>query len=279
MMETVRPLLKRLDIKSSKISKFLKSYTFLVYVFLYAPILIVIILSFSSKNVPSFPLNDPTLKWYSEVLKDERLISALYESIQLGIISAIVSGIVGILAAFGMVRGDFKSRFLDPKILNTLFLAPLAVPWVVSGIAVLILYSLLNIQGTYISLVLGHVLITIPFVVIVVSSQLSDFDKSMEEAAQNLGATPLRTFYEVTLPIISPGVIAGMLFAFTISFDNFTQTFFWVGGNTETLPIVIYSRIRFGIDPTINAIGTIVVLISLAVALIAEKLSSRVLGD
>jgi spermidine/putrescine transport system permease protein len=149
----------------------------------------------------------------------------------------------------------------------------------VTGIAVLILYNLINLAGSFMALVFGHILISMPFVIIIVSAQMYGFDRSLEEAAKNLGASELRTFYEVTLPLIAPGIIAGMLFAFTISFDNFTQTFFWSTPEMQTLPIVIYSKIRFGLDPTVNAIGTVIVTFSLTIAFLAERLSSRILGS
>lgn len=252
-------------------------YTYLIYFFLYAPVVIVILFSFTSNQTPSFPIDGLSLKWYDALLKDNQIISALFLSIQTGILSAIGAGIIGTVSAYGLVRSNFDGRFLNTQILNTIFLAPIVVPWIVTGIAVLILYNLIGLRGSYISIIFGHILITMPFVVIVVSSQLYGFDRSLEEAAKNLGASNLRAFYEVTLPLISPGIIAGMLFAFTISFDNFTQTYFWVRTGMQTLPIVVFSKIRFGIDPTINAVGTVIVMISLTVAIIAEKLSSRVI--
>ncbi len=274
-------VLGRVNISDKTTGRLLKGFTILVYIFLYAPIAIVVLLSFTDRRVPTFPITGVTLKWYAQLLPpgyDPRLINALIESIQIGILSATGAGIIGTATALGMVRSDFESRWLSSRLLNTLFLSPIVVPWVVTGIAMLTLYNIIGIQGSFFSVVLGHVLITVPFVIMVVSSRLYGFDRSLEEAAQNLGASELRTFYEVTLPLIAPGIVAGMLFAFTISFDNFTQTFFWVGTNTETLPIVIYSKIRTGLDPTINAIGTLIVLFSLSIAIIAEKLSNRVIS-
>jgi spermidine/putrescine transport system permease protein len=253
-------------------------FIYLVYVFLYLPIAVVVVLSFTTRTVPAFPMRGFTLEWYSVMLSDDRLIGALFESVAIGVASAVGAGLFGTAAAFGMVRGDFRGRVVDRELLNTLFLAPIIVPWVVTGIMVLILYSLLNVQGSFWSVVLGHVVITFPFVVTVVATQLYNFDRSVEEAAKTLGAGELRTFYEVTLPIVSPGILAGMIFAFTISFDNFTQTFFWAGSQVETLPLVIYAMIRTGLDPSVNAIGTVIVALSLSLVLAAELLSSRLSG-
>jgi spermidine/putrescine transport system permease protein len=280
-MQGIHRFLSKIHVSDTTAKRIFKILTGGVYVFLYAPVLIVVILSFTEQKVPAFPMKDFSLKWYWALVPpeyDEQLVAALFDSIQIAVISAIGSGIVGTLAALGIVRGNFQRRLLSGEVLNTAFLSPIVVPWVVTGLAVLTLFSILGIQGTFVSVIIGHILITLPFVVLVVSSQLSGFDREVEEAAKNLGATEIRTFYEVTLPLILPGVVAGMLFAFTISFDNFTQTFFWVGGNIETLPIVIYGKIQTGIDPTINAIGTIIVLMSVTLAAVAEVLSSRLMN-
>jgi spermidine/putrescine transport system permease protein len=272
-----RSVTSALDLSDTNSSRALRWYTYFVYLFLYAPVLVVVVLSFTPNQIPAFPMPGVSLKWYHQLLQDDGIISALVTSIQTGILAAVGSGIIGTLAAFGLIRSDFETRWLDSRTLNTLFLTPIVVPWIVTGIAVLILYNLLQIEGTYLSLVIGHILISLPFVVVVVSSQLYGFDRDIEEAAKTLGASELRTFYEVTLPLIAPGVIAGMMFAFTISFDNFTQTFFWTSPTMQTLPIVVFSKIRFGIDPTVNAVGTVIVGFSLSIAFIAEKLSHRVI--
>lgn len=275
---TVHRVLEKVEVSDENSRRVLRWVTYLVYIFLYAPIAIVILISFTERRVPSFPPQGFSLKWYAQLIPpgyDAALINALVQSLQIALLSAIGAGIVGTLTALGMVRSDYGRWWLNSQLLNTLFLSPIVVPWVVTGIAMLTLYNLIGIQGSVLSVILGHILITMPFVIIVVSSRLYGFDRDLEEAAKNLGATEIRTFYEVTLPLIMPGIIAGMLFAFTISFDNFTQTFFWVGTDTQTLPIAIYSKIRSGLDPTINAIGTIIVLFSLSIAVIAEKLSER----
>lgn len=271
--------LRHIDVSKRLTDRILAGYSALVYLFLYAPILVVVLLAFKRGSVPSFPINELSLRWFQALLPpdyNEEIINALGRSIFLGTISAIGTAIVGTLAALGMVRSDM--RILDTGTLNLLFTTPLIVPWIVSGIAILTLYNIIGIAGSFVSLVVGHVLIALPYVVLIVASQLQDFDRSLEEVAQNLGATELRTFYEVTLPLISPGVIAGMLFAFTFSFDNFVQTFFWADLDFQTLPLVIYSQIRFGLSPVINSASTIVLLISITVAIVAEKLSTRYIG-
>lgn len=280
-MSVISRALGYVPLRKDTSKRSLRWFTYLVYVFLYAPVAVVVLLSFTEQKVPAFPMEGFSLQWYMELLPpnyDERVVDAFITSLKIGVLTAISSGVIGTLAALGMIRGEFRSRWLDSSVLYTIFLSPIVVPWVVTGIAVLTLYSIIGIQGTFLSVVLGHILISLPFVILVVASQLHGFDREMEEAAKNLGASDLRAFYEVTLPLIAPGIIAGMLFAFTLSFDNFTQTFFWVGGDVQTLPIVIYGMIKTGIEPTINAIGTVIVVFSMIVATAAEKLSSRLIG-
>lgn len=279
----VSVLTDAVDVSDVTSKKLLKYFTWGLFVFLYAPILIVVLLSFSTRSVPTFPMTGFSLKWYDRLVPpapySQELVNAFVFSLKLGLISAVGAGIIGTLAGMAMGRlQSMETKYLNPRHLNTVFLSPIIVPWVVTGIAVLLLYNLINIEATFTALVIGHILISTPFVVIIVSAQMYGLDRSLEEAAKNLGASELRAFYEVTLPLISPGIIAGILFAFTISFDNFTQTFFWSTTSTQTLPIVIYSKIRFGLDPTVNAIGTVIIGFSLTLAFVAERLSSRVIG-
>lgn len=283
-MSRITQLLGRVSFSSKTGSKILRFETIALFIFLYLPILVVIILSFSADSVPSFPISGLSIEWYLALIPigrtfDAQLIRAFLMSVQIGIIAAIGSAVIGTAAAIGMVRNEYARWLFDVDTLNTLFITPMMVPWVVTGIAVLSLYSMINIAGSFISLILGHILITLPFMIVVVAGQLYGFDRSLEDAARNLGAGPLRTFYEVTLPIISPGVIAGMMFAFTISFDNFTQTFFWTSSTLNTLPVVIFSRINFSLTPVVNAMGTVIVGVSLTMAFLAERLSSRVITD
>lgn len=274
----LRRLSDIIDVSSRTAERSLGSFTFLVYVFLYFPIFLIIILSFTPRNIAAFPMRGFSLQWYHQLIPpdyNENIVNALILSIKLGVVTAVISGILGTMAALGMVRNQFKSRFLQYKTLLIIIIAPITVPWIVTGIAVLVFYTFLGIRGSFYSLLIGHILITLPFVVLVVSAQVHGFDRSVEEAAKNLGASELRTFYEVTLPLISTAVFAGILFAFTISFINFTQTFFWTSVQTETLPVVIYGMIRTGFTPIINAIGTVIIVVSVAVAVFAELLSRR----
>jgi len=280
MTRLVSRLTDSLEPSDTNTKRMFKGYAVLVMLFLYFPIFVVVLLSFTPESVAGFPLPGFSLKWYNALIPpdyNERVINGMIRSVKLGVITALLSGIIGTMGALGMVRSRFNSKLLDSRTLQTVFIAPIAVPWVVTGISLLIFFNLVNIVGSFGSLLIGHILITIPFVVLVIGSRLRGFDRSVEEAARNLGATRLQTFYEVTLPLIMPSVIAGMLFAFTISFGNFTQTYFWTNVTNQTLPVVIFAMLKTGLPPTVNAVGTLIIVISVIIAAVAEYLSSRVI--
>lgn len=237
----------------------------------------VVVFSFTPRDLPLPPLTGFSLKWYGQLLPPDYntdIINALFTSIRLGVFAAIGSGIIGTLAALGIVRANFHSKLGKPQALTTFFLAPMVIPGLVSAISLLTFFSYLKVQGSFLALLMGHILITLPYVVTVVSSQLYGFDQSLEEAAKNLGANPLRTFYEITLPLIAPGIVAGMVFAFMISFDNFIHSFFWTSADNQTLPVVIASMLRYGITPEVNAIGTVMIVGSAVLATIAQRISA-----
>lgn len=276
----IHDVLGKMDISDRSSSRFQEIFSLITYIFLYGPVAVVVALSFTAGNAPVFPMNGVSLRWYNVLVPPEpynpALFRAFFESVQLGFITAITSTVLALGVSLAIVRNSFENKLLSENNLRLLFTLPIIVPWLVTAVAVLLLFNILNITDTYISLVFGHVLITLPFSVLVISSSLYGFDRSTEEVSLTLGATRLRTFFEVTLPQIIPGVIASLLFAFTISFDNFTQTFFWAG-STITLPIEIYAEINHGagLSPSINAISTVIVVLSMTLALIGEKLSER----
>ncbi len=257
---------------------FLKLTLIAAITFMYFPMFIVALLSFSPTSFPEFPLQEISFQWYAQLIPpnyNENLVHSLLTSIQLGIISSIGAAIIGTLAVIGISRGKFASRVFNKDVLTFTFILPMVLPYIVAGISVLALFSLLGIQGTFFSLIIGHIFLTVPFVFVVVSSQYNTLDNNLEEASRNLGASRLQSLYQITLPILSPAIIAGGLFAFSISFDNFTQTFFWSGPDTQTLPVAIFSQINFNIEPTVNAIGTVIIILSLLVAFVGERIVNR----
>jgi len=274
-MISINSILSKLELSNKTARLLLHTYTFIILTFIFVPIFVVVLLSFSSAQNPTFPIESLSFKWYYELLEDDALIEGLYNSLLIGSVVGIITITLGTAAALSIVRGTYSSRFINTDTLNTAFIAPITIPWIVTGLSVLVFYNIIGLNGTYTGIIIGHVVISLPFVVLVTSSQLYGFDQSLEEAAMTLGAGKLTVFREVTFPLIKPGLLAGFIFAFAFSFDNFTQTFFWAGVDNQTLPLIIFSRIQFGLTPAVNAIGTIAVVLILLLVIIAELKSGR----
>ena len=248
--------------------------TFVVYLFLFLPVFIVILMSFHPNPIVSFPIPSFSLKWYKLLWEDYALIQSMINSIELGICSAVVSGIIGTLAAIGFVR----SRFRGKQLFGAVVLSPMILSGIITGIALLSFITTLHVYKSFTVLVIGHALLTFPYVFLVVQTQLYGFDRSIEEASMSLGANELETFFYITLPNILPSVIAGMLFAFTISIDEFVATQCWATPSTATMPIKIFSMLRTEVTPKVNVLGTVVVIVTIIVPLLAEKIIARKFG-
>ena len=245
---------------------FLKWFTVGVYVFIFAPIGVVILMSFHPMDIVSFPMPGFSLKWYLRFFSNYRLLDSLRISVLLGIVSALVSGIIGTMAAFGLVRGQFKGK----ELLNALIFAPMVLSGVVMGVALLAFYQFTHLPRGFWGLVIAHTLFTLPYVVIVVAARLAGFNRFLEEAAMNLGANRLQTLRKVTLPIIAPGIIGGMMLAFTISFDEFPATQFLATPYTNTIPIRVFSMIKTELSPQINVLATVMIVITVGLPVIAH---------
>lgn len=241
----------------------LKLVNTLIILFLMAPLVAVIGSSITTSNFPTFPPEGATLKWYAKVLNEPAFTDAMLRSLVLGLASAAIAGLLGTLAAVGLTRLRGRTQ----QSLTTVILSPILLPTVVLGLALLIFYNRIGLQGTFAGLVAAHVLLTTPFVVRLAMASLSDFDISMEEAARNLGAGPVRAFVQITLPQILPGVIAGVIFAFILSFDELVVTLFLAGPEMQTLPIRIYTFLEYQSEPTISAVASIIILIWMALGL------------
>ncbi|MFW5819104.1 MAG: ABC transporter permease, partial [Desulfovermiculus sp.] len=192
----------------------IKLYTLLVYFWMFAPILVVIILSFNPKQFGTFPMQGFSLKWYGELFTNETIIRAFQVSLLLGSLTAILTTAIGIPAAMAFIRYDFPGK----NTLNTLLLSPIMIPEVVLGVALLLFLRWLQQPKSFLLLLIGHCVLTLPYVLLVVQARLVGIKKSYEEASQTLGANPLHTFREVTFPLLTPAILAGMLFSFSISF-------------------------------------------------------------
>lgn len=243
----------------------LKVYAALVYIFLFLPILVVALTSFNPSGRATIP-KGLTTKWYADLLHDDQLLGALWTSLQIAVTTAIISSVLGLLAAYGLSRYRIPGR----GALQALFYMPMLVPAVVSGVSLLIWYNKIGLDLGWFTILIAHVIFTLPFTLTIILTSFAGFDTRLEEAAQDLGATPWRTFRYITLPLVMPGVLGGALIAFTLSFDEFVLTFFVAGGGVQTLPLVIYNRIRYLLSPEINAIATIVMGFSIGLLVIAQ---------
>jgi len=250
---------------------FLRGVTIFVYGFLYLPIVVVVIMSFHPEVYLTFPLPSYSLRWYEELLHDELMIRAMFNSLWLGGLTALLSAVIGTPCALGLVRLDFPGK----RLVNTFVLAPMIIPQIITGISLLILLNAIHIPRGYPYLIIGHVLLTLPYIVVTVSSQLYGFPRELEEAALSLGANELQTFFEVTLPLIAPSIFAGMLFAFTVSFQEFVATQMWATPSTYTLPIRIFGRIRDALTPEVNVVGVLTIAVSFGVVALVQIIFRR----
>lgn len=229
--------------------------------FLYAPIVSLVIFSFNESNLVTVWSGFST-KWYGALFSDPQLLKAAWLSLQIAAIAATIALVLGTLAAIALVR--FR-RFRGRTLFSGMVSAPLVMPDVITGLALLLLFvameSLLGWpQGRgMLTIVIAHATFCTAYVCVVVQSRLSDFDRSLEEAAMDLGASPLRTFFDITLPIIAPALISGWLLGFTLSLDDLVIASFVSGPGSSTLPMVIFSKVRLGVSPDVNALATIII--------------------
>jgi spermidine/putrescine transport system permease protein len=244
----------------------LRSFFALVVVFLYAPIVILLIFSFNKSDIPAFPLSGFTLRWYREFLGNGELRGALETSAIIAAVSSVFAVALGILGALALTRRRFPLK----GGVTALLLSPLVIPYVVLGIALLLLFHTLGVPRSLLTVVIGHVVISLPYAILVLVPRLAQVDVSLEEAASDLGAPPLQTFRLVTLPLILPAVVSALLIAFTTSFDEYAVASFVVG-NRLTFPIYLYSALRFPSQlPQVIAVAVVVLVVSLTVVIGAE---------
>lgn len=240
------------------------------YVFLYGPILVLMVLSFNRAGLPTV-WSGFSVEWYGKLLDNKDILSAAYNTIFVAIISTIIATVLGTLLAMGVERRKASNA------LDALLFAPMIIPDIVLAIALLSFFTLLDFTLGLHSIILSHVVFNIAFVCAIVRTRLKNFDYSIVEASLDLGASRFTTFRRVTLPVIFPGVLAGALLAFTLSFDEFIIAFFTAGAGSSstTLPMRIYSMIRFGVTPEINALATIIMLVSFTLVLLSQRINKE----
>ncbi len=240
------------------------------YAFLYIPLVIVVVYSFNDSRLNAEWVGF-TLGWYDKLFHDDDMLIAAGNSLAIGLVASAVATVLGTMAGVAMYR--YRLRLLP-----LLVLTPIAIPEILMGVSLLIFFVLVNFTLGLVSVALANITFCIGFVAIVVRARLAGMDEDLIEAARDCGATPWNAFRYVTLPLIMPGVIAGALMAFTLSIDDFVITFFTAGAGTVTLPLQIYSMIKIAVTPEVNAVSTLLMLLTLALIIIASRLSPSLIS-
>jgi len=239
--------------------------------FLYLPIVILIVFSFNESRLVTVWAGFST-KWYGELFRNEALLDAAWVTLRVALLSASIATVLGTLAALALTR---YTRFTGRTLFTGMVFAPLVMPDVIIGLSLLLLFVAIGFDRGFWTITLAHITFSMCFVAVVVQSRLVSFDESLEEAAQDLGCTPFEAFYKVTLPVILPAVVSGWMLAFTLSLDDLVIASFNSGPGATTLPMKIYSQVRLGVTPEINAVCTILIGIVATGVLIASIIGRR----
>jgi len=253
-----------------KSSIWLRIYSVLVYGFIYAPILILIVFSFNTQKL-NIRWEGFTFHWYEVLFKDGQVLLATRNTVIIAIISTVVATIIGTMAALAMQR----YRFPLYNTSETLMYIPIVIPEVVMGISLLVFFVMIKFTLGITTIILSHIAFNIPFVTLVVRARLHGYDKAIDEASMDLGANEITTFRRVTLPTIMPGVLSGAMLALTLSLDDYVITYFTAGPGSTTLPLRVYSMVRFIVTPEINALSTIWVAIIFIILVIGQIAQSK----
>ncbi|MFG1477567.1 ABC transporter permease [Xanthobacter sp. V4C-4] len=241
------------------------------FAFLYIPILLLVIYSFNASRLVTVWAGFST-QWYWALLENEQLIDAAWVTLRIAFFSSLVSTVLGTMAALVLTR---YGRFTGRTLFSGMIYAPLVMPEVITGLSLLLLFVAVNFDRGFWTVLLAHITFTMCFVAVVVQSRLVTFDRTLEEAALDLGCPPLKTFFAITLPLILPAVVSGFMLAFTLSLDDLVIASFTTGPGATTLPMRIYSQVRLGVTPEINAVCTILIAIVTVVVILASLLTKR----
>jgi spermidine/putrescine transport system permease protein len=255
----------RAEIAAVKRSAWLAGAALAGYVFLYAPLAIVVAYSFNDSTMNAQWVGF-TLDWYRKLFRNQDMLVAARNSLVIGLTASALATVLGTMAGYAMYR--YRLRLLP-----LLVLAPIAIPEILMGVSLLLFFVMINLTLGMLSITLAHIAFCVGFVAIVVRARLAGLDESLVEAARDLGATPWQAFRLVTLPLIMPGVVAGALMAFTLSIDDFVITFFTAGPDSRTLPLAIYTMVKITVTPEVNAVSTLLMLLTLVLILVASRLS------
>lgn len=246
--------------KNSKLSRF---YLGLIFVLMYLPIAVVIVFSFNESKFP-VRFTGFSLKWYQEFFSDSAMIEALGNSLFLGVVSCFVSAVIGTLGAVGLSRIHWKTK----GILEYISILPLMIPEIILGMVLMAFFYMMNLPFGMLTLLIGHTVFCVPYILMEVKARLAGMDPSLEEAARDLGAGPFRAFWDIILPLIMPAVMSGSLLAFAMSMDDVVISIFINGPRLSTLPIKVYTQIKTGVTPEVNALCTIMLAVTLLILLV-----------
>lgn len=255
--------------RMKKNSKFANLYLVIIFLLMYLPIGVVIVFSFNEAKLP-VRFTGFSLKWYQELMGDSAMLQALVNSLILGAASCFVSAVIGTFGAVGLSRLHLKSK----GILEYISILPLMIPEIILGMVLMAFFYMLNLPFGMLTLLIGHTVFCVPYILMEVKARLVGMDPSLEEAARDLGASSMRAFFDITLPLIMPAVVSGSLLAFAMSMDDVVISIFINGPKLSTLPIKVYTQIKTGVTPEVNALCTIMLAFTLIVLLLYSLIRS-----
>ncbi len=242
------------------------TYLGAILAFLYLPIAIMMLMAFNQSPLYELPFTFD-LVWFKALAGNERLLTAGWNSVWIALVSSAIATSIGTLAALGLARNEFTGK----RFLQLMLFPPITIPWLIIGTAMLIFFFWTGVGRGLHAILLGHVALSLPYVIVVVGARLATHGPELEEAATSLGARPAQAFFRVTVPLLAPGIVAAGMFAFAVSFDQFIISYFLAAPGTSTLPVEIFTAIRKGFTPEINAISSIVIIISMSLVLVVSR--------
>ena len=248
----------------------LGAFSVLVYLFLYLPLVVIVLYSFSAGRIATWPIEHYTLDWYRELRVDREIIDGIKLSMRIGAISAMLAVVLGTSAALAIDRFDFPGK----ASIRYLIVLPITLPGIVTGVAMLSYFTLIGLPLSNWTIIIGHTTFCITLVLSTVVGRLSQLPRHLDEASADLGANPFQTFVRITMPLILPAILAGAILAFTLSFDEIIVTLF-LKGRDSTLPLVIWGRLRRGLSPVVNSAATVIILVSFLGVLLSTVLVRR----
>ena len=252
------------------VKKLKNLYIFLVFLFLYAPIIFLIVFSFNNSKLKT-SWTGFTLKWYLELFQNEEILSSFYNTIIIAILATIIASVLGTMAAIGIF---YMKKYEKSVVLNVNYI-PVLNPDIVTAISLMVLYRIVYMEKGFLTVLLSHIMFTTPYVILSILPKLKQMNKFLPEAAMDLGATPFYTFRKIIIPEIKPGIFSGAILAFTLSLDDFVITYFTTGNAFNTLSVTVFSMARRGINPSINALTTLMFLSILILLFVVYKISKE----